>query len=199
MSNDLFVDTSGWSAYFDQADPHRPAVMEVISQALQRHQTLVTSNYVILELVSLMTSRRIRIPHAQMVAAINLILSEPLVRMEHIDAATHLEAWQLVASRLDKEWSLVDASSFILKRSASLARPISLSAPRYIQHASQTRWPQGGLLGSHSRLETSPYISSQMRTMSSQTFLTSSARPTLANACICPSCNPTIRASVLAA
>ena len=66
--------------------------------------------------MALFSSRRLRIPHAELVAAITLIKTEPGIRIEYIDQAADEEAWQLIVSRSDKRWSLVDASSFVVMR-----------------------------------------------------------------------------------
>ena len=39
---------------------------------------------------------------------------DPSVEIVHIERSIDDEAWALLEARLDKEWSLVDASSFII-------------------------------------------------------------------------------------
>lgn len=112
---DLFVDTAGWAVYLDDADMLNSAARGIISQATRQHRRLVTTNYVIVELVALLTTR-LKLPRPRVITAINAILTDPGVEIIHIDEATHLEAWQLLEARPDKEWSLVDASSFVLMR-----------------------------------------------------------------------------------
>ena len=116
MSDALFVDTSGWAAFFDADDPDHMAVAAIVAESISQQRTLVTTNYVLAEIVALFSSRRMHIPHTEMVTAITLIKTEPDILIEHIDLATDEEAWQLVVSRADKRWSLVDASSFVVMR-----------------------------------------------------------------------------------
>ncbi len=54
-----------------------------------------------------------------------------------IDHATHLEAWNYLKSRADKEWSLVDASGFIVMRHIREA----LTTDHHFTQAGFTRLP----------------------------------------------------------
>jgi uncharacterized protein len=42
--------------------------------------------------------------------------TSPYVEIIHIDASLDAEAWQLLSQRQDKDWSLVDCSSFAVMR-----------------------------------------------------------------------------------
>jgi uncharacterized protein len=80
---------------------------------------VVTSNYVIAELVALLT-RPLRIPRRTVVNVIDGIKASPFVETVHIDAGTDNDAWRLLGTRLDKEWSLVDCASFVLMQQRGL-------------------------------------------------------------------------------
>lgn len=92
MSDAVFVDTSGWASYFDGDDPRHAVVAASVVDALRQQHTLVTTNYIITEVVALFSSRRLRIPHAELVAAMTLIKTEPGIRIEYIDQAADEEA-----------------------------------------------------------------------------------------------------------
>jgi len=47
------------------------------------------------------------------------------VSVVHIDQATDDEAWALLDARLDKQWSLVDASSFILMQRMGITEALT--------------------------------------------------------------------------
>ena len=112
---DLFIDTSGWAYYLDRSDPlHMKAVTIVQSAVLQRHH-LVTTNYVITELVALLSSR-FHLPRKEVIKAVNALKSDTVVEIVHIDVSMDNEAWKLLEKRIDKEWSLVDASSFVVMK-----------------------------------------------------------------------------------
>jgi predicted nucleic acid-binding protein len=56
------------------------------------------------------------LPRLQVIGAINTIKAHRAVEIVHIEQAIDKEAWELLEKYLDKEWSLVDASSFLVMR-----------------------------------------------------------------------------------
>ena len=114
-TSDVFVDTSGWAYYLDRQDPLHSIVVTLVRHAVIQRQRLVTTNYIITELVALLSSRY-HLPRQQVIMAINAIKMDASVEVVHIERAMDDEAWALLEARLDKEWSLVDASSFIVMK-----------------------------------------------------------------------------------
>src|SRR5260370_12614812 len=108
-ANDLFIDTSGWAYYLDRQDQLHPTMVALVKQAIIERRRLVTTNYSITELVALLSSRY-HLPRPQVITAINAIKRDASVEVVYIERAIDDEA------RLDKEWSLVDACSFIVMR-----------------------------------------------------------------------------------
>src|SRR5947208_13732562 len=113
MKNDLFVDTAGWAYYLDRQDPLHPAVVALVQQTVKGQRHLVTTNYILTELVALLSSRY-HLPRQQVITAINAIKTDTAVEIVYINQALDDKAWALLEARLDKEWSLVDASSFVV-------------------------------------------------------------------------------------
>lgn len=111
--NDVFVDTSGWACYLDNRDLHFPAFAAFIQQTLERQQRLITTNYVIAELVALLSSRN-HLPRKRIIAVVNAIKADVRAEIIHIDQEFDSKAWTLLEARSDKGWSLVDASSFVV-------------------------------------------------------------------------------------
>lgn len=85
-------------------------------QAGPQGRKLITTTYVITELVALLSLSCYHIGRPQLLDYAWRILNDPGTEVVHIDQATSSEAWQLLEARSDKEWSLVDASSFVLMR-----------------------------------------------------------------------------------
>jgi predicted nucleic acid-binding protein len=54
MMNSLFIDTSGWASLFVTREPHHLQSRQHFTQATQQNQTIITSNYIISELVALL-------------------------------------------------------------------------------------------------------------------------------------------------
>lgn len=123
-TNDLFVDTSGWAYYLDRQDPLHPAFVTLAQRMVTQRRRLVTTNYIITELVALLSSRY-HLPRQQVVKAINAIKTDTAVEMVYVGQLLDNEAWALLESRLDKEWSLVDASSFVVMRHFGMTQALT--------------------------------------------------------------------------
>ena len=111
--NSLFIDTSGWAYLADRSTVLHRNVQTIYQQAIARQRILVTTNYIIAEFVALMTSRS-RISRQQIVQFVDALKVAPQVEIIHINTELDAEAWKLLKNRDDKEWSLVDASSFVV-------------------------------------------------------------------------------------
>jgi predicted nucleic acid-binding protein len=111
--NSLFVDTSGWAYLVDRHNPLHRDVSAVYQHVLNQQRLLVTTNYIIAELVPLLASRS-RIPRQQIFTFVDALKTAPHIEIIHINAVLDAEAWELLKARVDKEWSLVDASSFVI-------------------------------------------------------------------------------------
>lgn len=112
---DLFVDTAGWGHLVDPTQTYHSLAAAIYRTARQQGRKIVTTNYVIAELVALLTSP-LRIPRPATIAFIEGVKTSPYVEVVHVDLWLDEEAWQLLKSRQDKEWSLVDCASFVLMR-----------------------------------------------------------------------------------
>src|SRR5260370_21653688 len=106
--SDLFVDASGWAWYLmkDEDETHS-IVAAFVKSMVQRRRHLVTTNYVIAELVALLSSRY-HLSRDRVIARINEIKANPRIEIVHIDQILDGKAWKLLEERPDKEWSLVD-------------------------------------------------------------------------------------------
>jgi uncharacterized protein len=138
-ASDLFIDTSGWAYYLDRTDPLNSVIVTLVRQAVIRRRRLVTTNYIITELVALLSSRYHN-PRQQVIKAINAIKMDASVEVVHIERTIDDEAWALLEARLDKEWSLVDASSFIVMQRFGLVEAITTD--HHFTQAGFTRIPR---------------------------------------------------------
>ncbi|SRR6266851_8971604 len=123
-ANDLFVDTSGWAYYLDREDPLYPAVFALVRSTVMQQRRLITTNYILAELVALLLSRY-HLPRQQVITVINALKTDASVEIVHIEQSTDNEAWALLEARTDKEWSLVDASSFVVMRHFGIAQALT--------------------------------------------------------------------------
>jgi uncharacterized protein len=116
----MFEDTSGWASACDRSQSFHSQADSLVRRARRGGIQLVTTNYVLNELASLLTSP-LRIPRHQQVLFLTALRQAPWVEIIHIDEVQDAAAWQLWESRPDKSWSLVDCSSFLVMRGRNLA------------------------------------------------------------------------------
>lgn len=109
----IFVDTSGWANLAYASEPYYQQAAEIYLSGSRSRQRLVTTNYVIAELVPLLTSV-LKVSRPRVIDLINGIKSSPNFDVIHIDEVDDSKAWELLEKRNDKKWSLVDSSSFVL-------------------------------------------------------------------------------------
>ncbi len=112
---EVFADTAGWGNYFVRTEPFHMQAKDLMKQWHIDGIRVVTTNYVLLELVALFTSP-LRLPRKQQIETIDTIKSASWVEIVHIDRALHEEAWALLKERQDKHWSLVDCASFVVMK-----------------------------------------------------------------------------------
>lgn len=138
-SNDIFVDTSGWAYYLDRQAALHPFILALVKNTVVRRRRLVTTNYIITELVALLSSRY-HLPRQQVIQAVNAIKKDASVEVIYVERSIDDEAWMLLETRLDKEWSLVDASSFVIMRRFGMTQAITTD--HHFTQAGFVRLPQ---------------------------------------------------------
>jgi hypothetical protein len=127
-----FVDTSGWGHLVDPAQAFHRQAAALYRQARQQGSRLVTTNYILTELVALLTSP-VRVPRGRVIELISGLKTSPYVDIIHMDAQLDSQAWDLLVERPDKEWSLVDCASFVVMRQAGIAE--ALTTDRHFEQA----------------------------------------------------------------
>lgn len=123
---EVFADTSGWATFF-----HARAAA-VMRQWQAEGARVVTTNYVLAELVALFNNP-LRMPHAHQVRIIESIKTAPWVQVVHIDPTLDEQAWTLLKTRADKDWSLVDCASFVVMRHRGISE--ALTTDRHFEQA----------------------------------------------------------------
>ena len=134
--NEVFADTSGWASFFVETEVHHAKVLRLMEQWQQKTRRVVTTNYVLSELLPLLTMRL----HVRRKRALNLIEPirlDPLVEIVHIDESLDADAWRLLENRLDKAWSLVDAASFVVMKNRRITE--ALTTDHHFEQAGFTR------------------------------------------------------------
>lgn len=104
----VFVDTGAWFAYFVRRDPDHAAA---IAWMRQNHQPLVTTDYILDELLTLLKMRE---NHSVAVAAGDALLLQRVARIEQITADDIARAWEAFRQYHDKDWSFTDCTSKVV-------------------------------------------------------------------------------------
>lgn len=122
--DEIFVDTAGWAVLFVRTEPQHTQASALLRQWKQQGRRLVTTNYVLVELTSLFISP-LRVPRPTQFRYIDAIKTAPYVEVVHVDPALDAAAWALLKSRPDKEWSLVDAASFVVMQERGIIEALT--------------------------------------------------------------------------
>ena len=120
----MLIDTSGWAYLFINTQPYHTQADRCFRLALQQQQSMITTNYVLAELVALLGSP-LRIPRYRIFEVIDAIKNVSYVQIIHIDEVIDTAAWNLCKSRPDKTWSLVDCSSFVVMQQLELKEALT--------------------------------------------------------------------------
>ncbi len=120
----LFVDTSGWGNLVDRSQPFHSLAATLYRLARQQNHKIITTNYIMAELVALLTSP-LRLTRPQIITFVESLRQSPYIEILHIDAETDTKAWQLLSSREDKNWSLVDCSSFVVMQQRNITEALT--------------------------------------------------------------------------
>ncbi len=107
----LFVDTSGWIEVFGKNNPQHKKAREILDIVIDERRLIITTNYVIAEFVG-RGGNACSLLRPALVAVLDNILNLPNIKIEHIGVESHALAITLIRGRPDKDWSLVDATSF---------------------------------------------------------------------------------------
>jgi predicted nucleic acid-binding protein len=120
----LFADTSGWGNLVDPTQSFHALAANIYRGARRHASKVVTTNYVLGELVALLTSP-LGIPRPKVITFIEAVKNSPNVEVVHVDLTLDTEAWQLLRNRPDKEWSLVDCASFVLMQKRGILEALT--------------------------------------------------------------------------
>ncbi|MBX9581822.1 MAG: PIN domain-containing protein [Gemmataceae bacterium] len=123
MRPDRFVDTSGWAAWARSRDPHHKAALDRADETSRAGGRLVTTNWVLVELVPLFV--RMRVKKADQFAFFDDLHATPTIEVEVVDPPTEAAAWARWRARPDKDWSVVDCASFVVMERRGLTEAVT--------------------------------------------------------------------------
>ena len=115
----MLLDTSGLLCCADTADSRNLSAREFVEAA----PILVTHSYVLAEFLPLCQSRGL--DRARILRFAFDLIEDTDVEVVWVDATLHHAAMTLLWQRLDKDYSLCDAVSFLLMRELGLAEALT--------------------------------------------------------------------------
>ena len=130
--SEIFADTAGWANFFIRTEPYHIQAVGLIRRWRSQGARLITTNYVLTELIALFYSP-LRISRSVLIRYIDAIKSAPYVETVHIDPTIDASAWALLKARQDKDWYLVDCSSFVIMQQRGITE--ALTTDRHFEQA----------------------------------------------------------------
>jgi len=118
----VFVDTGGWMACADAADPGHRAQTAARDAALRAGQTLVTTDYVVDETLTLV---RLRLGLVSAERWWEQIDRSARLRWERVGSDRFEKARALFFQYRDKDFSFTDCTSFVTMRELKLTRVLT--------------------------------------------------------------------------
>ncbi len=119
----LFIDTSYLIAVENADDQYYKTASKHWRDLLKSSlRPLVTSSYVLVEVVTLLNNRRL---HSKAVELGNNLLSSRLFNVVHVDEELFYEAWSYFQKYKDKTYSLTDCVSFVLMKKLGILEALT--------------------------------------------------------------------------
>jgi len=116
----IFVDTSVWYAAYVEEEPDHDEADALLAEPGTR---LVTTDYVIDELLTLLVSRRHR-PVAKVLG--RLLWSGAVCQIIWVERCDVEAAWQVFESFDDKTWSFTDCVSYAVMQRLQIAEALAM-------------------------------------------------------------------------
>ena len=119
----IFIDTSAFYALLDRDDDNHEAAKNAWAKILTAENTLVTSNYVLVETFALMQNRL-------GVAAVRAFQGDllPILNVEFVNLETHRSGTSALLAASKRSLSLVDCISFELMRTLGIKSAFAFDA-----------------------------------------------------------------------
>jgi predicted nucleic acid-binding protein len=118
MNKAVFIDTGYLLALELKSDQNHLAAKRHWQRAVAALPQLVTTSYVLNEVVTYLNSRN---QHIKAVQVGNNLLRSPSVQLIHVNEALFYEGWSYFQKYQDKRYSLTDCISFVIMNHAGIS------------------------------------------------------------------------------
>jgi uncharacterized protein len=115
----VFVDTVAWIALVNNRDFLHEESKQILSDLRRQNYKLITTEFVLLEFANALSSPELREKTSNFIEGL-----QTMKEIEIVSASSELFAkgFELYKTRLDKEWSIVDCSSFVVMEEMSITK-----------------------------------------------------------------------------
>ena len=120
MTREVFLDSSAIFAWSDLASRDGQEVESFIEQG---QASLVTTNLIVAETLSLVTKR---VGKFKGIEVGEKLENSSIVQVVHLDEKIQKEAWQLYKKYKDKDFDLIDATSFVFCQKRKIHEVLTL-------------------------------------------------------------------------
>ncbi len=134
--SEVFADTAGWASAFIAKEMFHIPAAAYLRQWQADGTKVITTNYVLTEVVALLTSP-LRVPRTQQIEILNAIRAASWVEVVHIDLALDSASYSLFQSRPDKLWSLLDCASIVVMQQRGIIQ--ALTSEHHFEQAGLVR------------------------------------------------------------
>lgn len=130
----VFVDTAAWLALINVDDDFHSQAKEVRIRLEQDNCSLVTSDFVLLEVADALTAPKVRL---QTINFITRLKNVSGLKVVPVSQSLFDAGWQLYSQRLDKNWGLTDCISFVIMQQEGIT--IAFTSDKHFEQAGFTR------------------------------------------------------------
>jgi len=138
--SEVFVDTSALYAVFAPSDAKHREAVAILRDFSRRRVALVTTDFVLLESYVLVHARTGSIGLLRYRSALE---RSAWLRQVTPSAEHQAQAWRLIAERPDKDYSFVDAVSFVVMRALGTEQAFTFDAHFSQEGFSAAKAPRG--------------------------------------------------------
>jgi predicted nucleic acid-binding protein len=118
-NNKVFVDSNYFVALFNPNDALYQRASIVAKKIDAKRQRLVLSNYIFLEVTTVLSQRRGR---DVSIAVGSHLMTNPMIDVIHVDETLHEESWKIFQNIQQKDMSFVDCSTLAIMRAEQMDR-----------------------------------------------------------------------------
>jgi len=118
----VFVDTVAWIALLNRSDALHSSALEVMNALQQQKASMITTEYVLLEVANALSAPRFR---PQVVAFVDGLHRSAVLQIVPASQELLEAGWDLYRQRLDKEWGLTDCTSFVVMEQQQITQAVA--------------------------------------------------------------------------